>query len=339
MVAPVFIWCLVFWAYAYVSIVWAQNVSFALAWRSRTIQTIGLVATLSYAMRDKESALKYMELLLAANVFATTLTLLLTPVSSWGTERMGAATGINSNTLAMRASYSATFALFLSLYRKRPLFFLAIIPLVIAVLLSGSRKGILSLAAIPALYLLLRDRGFKMVRNVVIVGIMLFAMYQILRSVPVVYEALGRRVERLVQYMTGEGAGGYSELERQFYREYAYTMWLQKPVFGWGLNQFAAQMQAIGYSHVAYSHNNYCELLACLGLVGFVLYYAYLICMGIRLVKYRHTGNELVPLAIAMLVVMAINDYGMVSFREIDTWIYLTFLSSVLLQLSKDGSE
>ena len=129
------------------------------------------------------------------------------------------------------------------------------------------------------------------------------------------YAVLGRRLEILF----AEDAGGSVDT-RAFMRNYALGMFLQSPVVGYGMNGFAIQMGAINYHLQAYSHCNFTELLACYGLVGFLIYYS-LTARFLSQVSLRDKdGRSFCAFVLAITAAFLIKDYGSVSYYSVDTY-------------------
>lgn len=72
-----------------------------------------------------------------------------------------------------------------------------------------------------------------------------------------------------------------------------------------------------------YLHNNYVEKLACLGLVGIVIYYSifiYALYYLLKNIKYRDSEYNI---CLILLIINLIIDYGVVSYYDKATHIYI----------------
>lgn len=127
--------------------------------------------------------------------------------------------------------------------------------------------------------------------------------------------------------------------ERNFYMESAIELFKENPILGYGGNNFMSYMRNVEYSHVAYSHNNYTELLATLGVVGFTIYYSFWGYIIVKLYKRYNTINDnkyLLLFIINMIIVLM--DYGNVSyFNEFN--IVLLIISYINLKINKDEEK
>lgn len=100
------------------------------------------------------------------------------------------------------------------------------------------------------------------------------------------------------------------------------SLWLKRPVIGWGFDQF----RYISF-YGTYSHNNYIELLCNLGIVGFVLFYSiyfYLIYYNKRILNM---GSIKVPIISGFFIlVLLLYDITIVSFTYKLPWIILSMI-------------
>ena len=84
---------------------------------------------------------------------------------------------------------------------------------------------------------------------------------------------IGWRLEGLLNFLSSEGKIDASTEERLFYIDVAIYLFSKYPFLGVGLDNFAAYLHYINYPHAVYSHNNHLELLSCLGIIGYLIYY------------------------------------------------------------------
>lgn len=115
------------------------------------------------------------------------------------------------------------------------------------------------------------------------------------------------------------GTTDKSLIERNYYMNEAMTLFAEHPAFGYGGNNFVTYMREKKYRHVAYSHNNYTEILCTLGVVGFVIYYSYWIWAIIKLIRIKRSTNDdsvkkYSELFLSVLLLLLILDYGNVSY-------------------------
>ena len=145
------------------------------------------------------------------------------------------------------------------------------------------------------------------------------------------YKIAGYRIESFMYSINGvsvEKTGDISTYERQFYMEKGTELFKKNIVVGYGGNNFKTHMREIGYSHIAYSHNNYVELLCTLGITGFILYYFSWFKTVFNLIKNRkkflQETNGLVYLFICIFLSKLFMDVAMISY--INEFINILFI-------------
>lgn len=320
------VWLICFWAFAIASVFWSESVKNTLQgnYITNAIQAIILVTFITYRIRDKDDLLMMVRLLVAAGLYAAVVLYMRTPSSAWGSERVGEALGLNQNTVGMNNAYLALFCLFLLHYKKSPLAITGVIAFVTIALFSGSRKAFLIIVLGVLLFETFSHGGFKGLAAGLIALAAVYLLYQLVMTVPAFYDVLGYRIERLLN----NGVDG-SAAERQWYREYAFSMWANRPLFGYGFNGFLTQMQAINYWHQAYCHCNQLELLADLGVVGFLLYYGFYAALLRSLCSRKYSKRIESVFGASFILVAFTAEYGYVSFVQVDIYIFLALIYSI----------
>lgn len=106
-----------------------------------------------------------------------------------------------------------------------------------------------------------------------------------------------------------EGRLDYSARDRWTLLNEAVDIWLRSPIFGNGI----ASVQALSSFHL-YAHNNYIELLASFGLVGFLLFYAFDFAVIAKLLPRAWRGSELHRQLLIVMIAILVYDTSMVSY-------------------------
>lgn len=195
----------------------------------------------------------------------------------------------------------------------------AIIMVVLA-LISGSRKSIISLIIFIIGFTMyeyppndILRSIYKIFSVVAVIGL----VYVLIMNVNILYNTVGLRIESFLSIFKGEEADG-STITRMKMLEYAKKMFVEKPIFGYGLNT---------YSHIsgfnAYAHNNYMELLANTGLIGFSIYYlpVFIYLITTFSLWKKRTPDSILPLSI--LIVYIINDFFSVSYFSLVSHVFI----------------
>lgn len=147
----------------------------------------------------------------------------------------------------------------------------------IIILLTQSRKNILyiilAFAVIPYIY---SGKGFsrKKIKVLLSIGFFSSLIVVLLINIPILYEKIFSRIIVVVGDIFNLGfnentIGESSIRTRQGLIDIAKFAVAQKPIWGWGLNNFSSTLNNGGY----YAHNNFYEILVGSGVVGFVVFY------------------------------------------------------------------
>lgn len=221
-------------------------------------------------------------IILISLVFMIFYLIFKTPVDIWGTFKLGQNIGLNKNDIGMNLAWGCIFC-FYFIREKKSKKFIYIILFVLFFsfsLISGSRKALLIIGVGMAAYMILCERNINVIKNIIIAFLFVFIIYCLIMNIPILYELLGERTEKMLSSFFTSSSISIEEdksiWERAFYRNYAINMSIENPlytIFGHGLDAFRTRMAEIGYMHVAYSHCNYTEVLVNYGFFGIILYY------------------------------------------------------------------
>src|SRR5690606_1638159 len=181
---------------------------------------------------------------------------------------------LNENMYAFFLILGLIFLGFISLDRKLPIekrifVFLLYLFLVYQVaFVSGSRKGLVIVTLISVLLCMFHvksSRGEKKLLLFVLGAVILFTVLIMISK----SEHFQRLVEAL-QFAKGDSVEEKSVIQRSSMIEVGIQLFLEKPIWGWGLYQYR---YVSGLE--AYSHSNIIEVLANHGLIGWFSYCSY----------------------------------------------------------------
>lgn len=330
-------WGCLFWGYYFLSILWCHNVNDVLRYGSAVVYIIGIFCFLPKIVKNKEELKMVIKLMFYSIVFTAILIILITPLSEYGTTRMGSAIGLNENIFGMRMAIGAMLALYIFKDKKYRvnnivlIVFLVIFSLL--TLLSGSKKGLIILVLGILSVVFIYSSGIKRIRKIIAALIAITGILFLIFNNTILYSTIGYRIEKTLLTITGNSSQNVqldvingtktsidgSLVERDFYKKQSIELFKKYPIFGYGGNNFKTRMREIGYSHVAYSHNNFFELLSTLGLGGFLIYYSYWILVVVRLIKIRKNTADremrrMSELFLSIVLILLLLDYGNVSY-------------------------
>ena len=132
------------------------------------------------------------------------------------------------------------------------------------------------------------------------------------------YEIYGSRLVAVFSDSVKDG----SRDDRVMYQELGIAMFLQKPLLGWGMDNFAYYLHYIGgYSQEVYSHCNYVEILSCYGIIGFVIYYVKYIQSLVIVYRHRYL-DVLMKMFLVVLLRFVVFEYATITF-SVYSYVYL----------------
>lgn len=304
----VFLWWFLFILYSLISGIWATNLSTFDSMILSLIQVAALSFFTIFFVNGNSQRLKF---LLFSSIIASIILcirlIIYVPLSAWGTERVGTYIGYGNVSLTYVLSYVSLFSLYYAQNYKKRLYYIFSIAFVIFSLLSGSKKAII-IAFLGYTFLILTHSNFKSRKNyfikktsqfILIFIIIIGGTYLIFNN-QMLYNSVGVRVENFLNYFLGDTADASTE-DRAILIRLSYEAFISHPFLGLGLDCFRFN-NYLGL----YAHNNYLELLSCLGLVGTVLYYSFfIVCLYIILFKKKNDfKNMRLPLTILFCVLI-----------------------------------
>ena len=189
--------------------------------------------------------------------------------------RIGVNSNINPTAIAYFFGLAANFSIFglIKNFNKKNIY--PIIIQVLIIILSGSKKGIL-LLFIPFFVFAIYESIKTPKKALIFIGIAIL-FFVLIFTVPFLYNLIGYRILALFQTIGINiipNNSVYAEADtstplRFSMIEEAFELFKKHMLFGNGWNAFKALTEFKYYSHC-----NYLELLSCMGLFGFSVYYS-----------------------------------------------------------------
>lgn len=230
----------------------------------------------------------------------------------------------NANTYGRVFSYAVVAGLYLALYKKKWLCLAGSLLFLFFALSSGSRKAILIILIGAALLFFFRYGLKKPVQMILWSAIVLLTLYFVIR-LPIFSVAY----ERFLMLLEGSDKD-YSSIIRHNMIDTALELFKQKPFTGWGMTAFA---EVSGFA--TYSHNNFVELLANYGVIGFTLFYSlhtYILVGLSRALKAAQPKHIMMFTVVTTALIM---DYGNVSYGIKWMWIVLGAAAAMAVDIAR----
>jgi len=314
---------MIFCLYSLLSVFWAADVSLVFEMSFRFLVVIAMLLFV-YNVIFYYSVADYLVygfgLGLLVNLFFL--------ISGSGINEFGRFKGIaaNGNELAVITLIALFFYTYL-FFRKKTLYVYYYPVLVIGfliILASGSRKGLVF--GVLLLFFLMSYRFFFLrdwrklstylkISTLIVVVSVFFPFFNGQVNHMIAFE----RVVSMFDYMI-YGEGDLSVKWRLSFVDNGLSVFYDNIFFGVGLDNF--KFFNFGY----YAHNNYVELLADLGLIGFFFYYIIYIFLFFKSIKRPYSA-----FFVFYLIMMLGLDFGLVSYYERYIWLGFLLLYSYSL--------
>ena len=154
------------------------------------------------------------------------------------------------------------------------------------------------------------------------------------------FEAVSNRMKNLTAMLTGVGQVDSSVLLRRRYIELGLEQFTRTPILGIGMNNARLIISSSSIGRDTYLHNNYVELLADGGVIGFLSYYSIYFFIITQLWKHRKSKDPYLVISAVLTVLFLVMDYGGVSYYSKSRYLYfLVFFLEIKHLTEIRGSE
>ena len=246
----------------------------------------------------------------------------------------------NINEIGILASMSIIITLFKVLFMNKKLSLedILVVPCIIMVAASGSRKALL-ISAIGIIYLVIvRFSTKNILKNIVIwtiLGIVLFLLISWVSNLPI-FEGVMSRMQGLENLLSGSGKVDHSAWLRQQYIKVGMGQFYKHPLIGIGMGSSGAVLLE-SFGRDTYFHNNYVEILASGGIVGFFVYYGIYFYIVKEMIKNKKNKDMYFYISFILIFILLFMDYASVSYYSKSRYFYfvILFLQVKLMKSSK----
>ncbi len=333
------LWYLAFTLLSLASVLWAQYPLKALETMTRMIQILVVFFCMAQSYATPQGFKRCAKLFCWAGIYCAVFIFAATPVSSWFSGRLGqSATGNNVNIIGLLLSLCIILCLYYAYYQKKRIYYLFFLIEFAVITLTGSRRSMLAAIGGIVLIIFIKDRSWKLlVRMLVILGLTAAVAYAVLNIEPL-YNAIGVRFASMLEYAQ-TNSGDNSLFLRNQYIAYAKQFFLEHPLLGIGTANFSSMLNNyIGLD--TYAHNNYYELLANNGLIGFSLYYGFYVYLIAKISKAALIlQNNFAKAMLTILAVLIVSEYSIVIYRTVYIMAFICLLFLFVCAFDIGASE
>jgi O-antigen ligase len=187
--------------------------------------------------------------------------------------RFGSELG-NVNDIGMIIGISSIFSINEYVRCKKKVHILYLLPMLIVILLTGSRKAIFFVvtATLFIIYGKNNNRLKSKIKFLIWGTIILIVTMYVVIKIPIFYEIIGKRLEGIFALITGKGKVDNSVNTRLQMIEYGFELFKTRPILGYGANNYKV-LYGMSYGMERYAHNNFIELIVNVGINGAFIYY------------------------------------------------------------------
>ena len=323
-----------FTVYCAATMLWAYNANTVLVQMVTQVQLYILLVFTFWSMNNGATMLDYVRA-----IYISGLGLALFAVARYGGlsqyvdamengKRMGDAIA-NRNTYGMVFGNAALCAAYYMILRKKPLHIISFVLFAFFALSSASRKAALMIA-VGTVAMAVLNYGWRRIYKTLIFGVVsLFAISLILKL-----PYFGEINERIMLLFSGEQDA--SDRIRRDMIQYGLQLIKEKPVHGYGIDNFSAL-----YITGQYSHNNYIELMVGGGLIALVMYYLMLGIPTLSLLTGKHKKEKFDPLHLMLFVRLGVElgfGLAMVQLYNKNSWVLIGVLMAEAVKASRKSS-
>jgi len=221
----------------------------------------------------------------------------------------------NVNDIAFFCAISIIIAFYYFIFQKETTYIVFSVPTLFILAGASSRTAFVVLFLGIVSLLFIKNVKFKNAQSflrLICVCILLILFIRVLITLPI-FSGVMTRMEGVTNLLSGEGDVDHSTLLRQEYALIGLSLFLENPIVGIGMgNAHIVNLNTTG--HDAYLHNNFIELLASGGIIGFLLFYFIEFYIIFKIIKMRYYNSSQGKLLLILLFCFLLEDFGTVSY-------------------------
>ena len=325
------VWMLVFGLFCFLSVIWAWDTENAVT-KGKTAFSMLICYSLAFVCYQEFDSV---DALLKAVLWGGNAVMLvifgtfgvhgILSLLEYG-DRLSEQFYLNSNVVGVVCAMSMVTNVYYILKDKRICWWnLFLIPGVIVLSATGSRQALAIMGGGLVLLVFLaviRGRSPGEIAILLAGGILLAAGMLILISRLPAFSGIYKRMLSMVSAMTGVGKTDRSATTRLALIDVGLAQFKRTPILGVGMG--SGHLVAWKYlNRTYYLHNNFAEILAGGGLVGFTIYYSIYAYIFVNFARYRRSATLETAVCTTLLIMALIEDYASVTYYAKETYFYL----------------
>lgn len=323
----------IFWSL--LSCIWSVNVSTSFDYCITLCLRLMLSLSILLYVDGKDRLIRLLKFVVLAAIVLSIRIILTVPISAYGEARIGQYLSFNEDnsygntgiTYVLGVSSVLLLCSEKSIIKNGVLKYSLAAIFTLLSLLSGSKKQFLFLIVAVMVLVFSHSRDIvKLIKNCLIAIAVVVAVFYITFNNELLYNSIGTRIESMLAFFFEDiGIADDSTINRALYIRFAWEIFLNNPLVGIGLDGF----QYVNPITQCWAECNFVEILADLGIVGFILYYIPHFMIIVSLIKRLKVKEEIDYILLALVLVLIIIDATMVSYRSVSLQIWLALAFSM----------
>lgn len=224
----------------------------------------------------------------------------------------------NVNSIGLNLCFAYAAGCYTLIKRKVVSLGLLFLPIVLVAAGTGSRKVLLFLAGFTALFiyfyikLTTSKNSISRYKKYLSVFLVAVAATMLLASTGI-FDTAFERFENMFKVSSAGVIADNSANTRANMIKIGLHAFSEKPVFGYGLTGSGGITQHyLGWE--TYLHNNYVEILASSGIIGFLFYYGFYGCLFVKILRKMKNRNLLCVFGFSTLFIQLVLEVALVSY-------------------------
>lgn len=311
-----FVWSTILVTYSLMSLLWASPYNTtSITTILSLIQVMIIAITIMFYCENENNCNKVINYIIISSIILSIRFFIEIPLSAWGNEeRFSKETIFGSNIPAITLAYASLLLIYKKMSKinknkkisKLSTLLLAILFLTITFLMGTKKSIIIFILGLIVIMIQKSKNLIIVIRNTFIISAIIIIGYISTQKIPVLYGSIGYRInDAISDIFEDKNSSVKSTAMRIKLIEDAARVFRENPLIGVGQDGYRYE-NTVGKS---YSHCNFVELLANLGLIGFIIYYAIYIYIYNKSNKSKY--KELIK---TLLIVMFVSDISIVSY-------------------------
>lgn len=315
------VWYAVFTAYSALSCLWSSYLDANMAsYFLRMVVIIAMITSVSIYVDSPEDLERIIKLYIFSMLVIVLMEFLTVPVSEWADGGMGSHfSGSNSNGVAFLVFCAELMAFYEFYSRGKKAYAVLVVLFLFFIILSSSRKAMFASIAGPMIFVLFSTYKKNYFFNILtITGLAVLIITYIMID-DNAYNAIGKRFDSMLTFWfeDRDHQVDNSLYMRSYYIDLAKRMFLESPLFGKGMGNFAKIIDRVYMLDGVYSHNNFWQILSELGLFGFLIYYSLYVVILIRLAKGAFINKSRINMLFFTFMILLITlETGLVTYNS-----------------------